>query len=186
MRTVRVILTSICAAPFRNMSDTLGNVEQNFLYEKLADELADMVERGALRAGERMPSVRRLAEERGVSVATVLSTYVLLEGRGLVETRPKSGHFVRARRSPEPPVPSTARRTAAPARVSLAADADDLVRALIHARNLVPLGTAYLTPELLPTRKLNAILAAIAREGAGPGATYDELRGLAQLRRQLA
>jgi DNA-binding transcriptional MocR family regulator len=163
-------------------------MEQAFLYEKLADELAGMVERGALRAGERMPSVRRLAEERGVSVATVLSTYLVLEGRGLVETRPKSGHFVRARRAPEPPVPSIARRAPSPARVSLAADVDDLVRVLIHARGkgLVPLGTAHVAPELLPTRKLNAILAAIAREGAGPGASYDELRGLPQLRRQLA
>lgn len=163
-------------------------MEQAFLYEKLADELAGMVERGALRAGERMPSVRRLAEERGVSVATVLSTYLVLEGRGLVETRPKSGHFVRARRAPEPPVPSIARRAPSPARVSLAADVDDLVRVLINSRGrgLVPLGTAHVAPELLPTRKLNAILAAIAREGAGPGASYDELRGLPQLRRQLA
>src|SRR6185295_5376338 len=64
--------------------------------------------------------------------------------------------------------------------------ADDLVRAMIHARGLVPLGTAYVASELLPTRKLNAILAAIAREGGGPGADYDELRGYALLRRQLA
>jgi DNA-binding transcriptional MocR family regulator len=163
-------------------------VDPTFLYERLADELSGLVERGALRPGERMPSVRRLAEERGVSVATVLSTYLLLEGRGLVETRPKSGHFVRARRSPEPPVPSMAKRAPSPARVSLAADVDDLVHVLIHARGrgLVPLGTAHVAPELLPTRKLNAILAAIAREGAGPGASYDELRGLPQLRRQLA
>ena len=161
-------------------------MESAFLYEKLADEVAGMVARGALRAGERLPSVRRFAEERGVSVATVLSTYLVLEGRGLVEARPKSGHYVRARRGPSPPVPNVAKRAAAPARVSIAADADDLVRAMIHARGLVPLGTAYVASELLPTRKLNAILAAIAREGGGPGADYDELRGYALLRRQLA
>ncbi len=161
-------------------------MENAFLYERLADELADMVARGALRPGERLPSVRRFAEERGVSVATVLSTYLVLEGRGLVETRPKSGHYVRARRGPEPPEPTTSRPAPAPARVSISADADDLVRAMIHARGLVPLGTAYVAPELLPTRKLNAILSAIAREGAGPGASYDELRGCPQLRRQLA
>lgn len=85
-------------------------------------------------------------------------------------------------------MPSIARRAPSPSRVSLAGDVDDLVRVLIHARGrgLVPLGTAHVAPELLPTRKLNAILAAIAREGAGPCATYDELRGLPQLRRQLA
>jgi DNA-binding transcriptional MocR family regulator len=40
--------------------------------------------------------------------------------------------------------------------------------------------------ELLPLRKLNAALAAVAREGVGPGGAYDELRGNVQLRRQLA
>jgi DNA-binding transcriptional MocR family regulator len=157
-----------------------------FLYERIADELGDLVARGALRPGDRMPSVRRLAEERGISVATVLSAYVILEGRGLVETRPKSGHFVRARRGSEIPVPNVSRRMPAAARVSISDDADDLVRAMIHARGLVPLGTAYVASELLPLRKLNGLLAALAREGAGLGGGYDELRGLLQLRRQLA
>jgi DNA-binding transcriptional MocR family regulator len=157
-----------------------------FLYERLADELGGMVTRGALRAGDRLPSVRRLSEERGVSVATVLSAYLLLEGRGVAEARPKSGHFVRARRAAEPPVPSVPRRAPAPARVSIAAGVDDLIRAMTQARSLVPLGAASIAAELLPLRKLNAALAAVAREGVGPGAMYDELRGNVQLRRQLA
>ena len=157
-----------------------------FLYERLADELGGMVERGALKSGERLPSVRRLAEDRGVSIATVLAAYLLLEGRGVAEARPKSGHFVRARRTANPPVPSVPRRAPAPARVSIAAGADDLIRAMTQGRGLVPLGTAYVAAELLPLRKLNAALAAVAREGGGPGGGYDELRGTLQLRRQLA
>ncbi|HEY8074441.1 MAG TPA: PLP-dependent aminotransferase family protein [Labilithrix sp.] len=156
-----------------------------FLYERIADELGAQVARGVLRPGDRLPSVRRLSEERGVSVATILAAYVLLEGRGVVEARPKSGHFVRARRGPDPPVPTIARRAASPSRVSFAAGADDLIRAM-NDRGLVPLGTAYVAPELLPMRKLNAILAHVAKEGGGPGAGYDELRGTLSLRRQLA
>jgi DNA-binding transcriptional MocR family regulator len=157
-----------------------------FLYERIADELDGMVARGALRAGDRLPSVRRLSEERGVSVATVLAAYLLLEGRGVAEARPKSGHFVRTRRTDDPPVPSMPRRAPSPARVSIAAGADDLIRAMIQDRGLVPLGTAYVAAELLPLRKLNAALAAVAREGGGLGGAYDELRGNLQLRRQLA
>jgi DNA-binding transcriptional MocR family regulator len=42
-----------------------------FLYEQFADELGQAIDRGALRAGDRLPSVRRLAQERSVSVSTV-------------------------------------------------------------------------------------------------------------------
>jgi len=62
------------------------------LYEDLADDLATLVAKGMLRPGDRLPSVRVLSEQRGVSVSTVLQAYVLLETRGVVETRPQSGH----------------------------------------------------------------------------------------------
>ena len=52
-----------------------------FLYEHLADELGRAIDRGALRAGDRLPSVRRLAQERSVSVATVLEAYLRLGTR---------------------------------------------------------------------------------------------------------
>ena len=157
------------------------------LYEKIADELGGQVERGVLKAGDRLPSVRRLSEERGVSVATVLSAYQILEGRGFAEARPKSGHFVRARRSSdECPVPAPPRRAPAATRVSSPPDADDLIRAMSRDKGLVPLGTAFVAPELLPLRRLNAILAAVAREGGGPGGAYEDVRGQKQLRRQLA
>lgn len=175
--------TSIMRHAMRTVESVAADA---FLYERIADELGAMVARGALRPGDRLPSVRRLSEERGVSIATVIAAYLLLEGRGVAEARPKSGHFVRARRAADAPVPNVPRCAAAPARVSIAAGADDLIRAMIQDRGLVPLGTAYVAAELLPLRKLNAALAAVAREGGGPGGSYDEVRGSLQLRRQLA
>src|SRR6185436_9698348 len=82
----------------------------DFLYEQLAAELGQAIERGALRPGERLPSVRRLAEDRAVSVATVLQAYLRLENAGLIEVRPKSGHFVR-RRNEGVGEPRAARKT---------------------------------------------------------------------------
>ena len=52
------------------------------LYERLAGDVATMIDRGALRPGDRLPSVRTYARERSVSVATVLSAYLDLENRG--------------------------------------------------------------------------------------------------------
>src|SRR5262249_55137356 len=89
-----------------------------FLYEHLADELGQAIDRGALRAGDRLPSVRRLAKKRSVSVSTVLEAYLHLENAGLIEVRPKSGHFVR-RRAALTAEPRIARACQRPSRVSV-------------------------------------------------------------------
>src|SRR4051812_33983448 len=63
----------------------MRETDDSYLYEQLAVELSQAIDRGALRAGDRLPSVRRLAEERNVSVATVLQAYLRLENGGHIE-----------------------------------------------------------------------------------------------------
>jgi DNA-binding transcriptional MocR family regulator len=158
--------------------------EDSLLYERLASEVAGLIERGALRPGDRLPSVRRTSRDREVSIATVLSAYMKLENDGLVEVRPKSGHFVR--RGQEPlRVPRTPRLRVSPSRVSVS-DGVTTLLASMRDPSVVPLGSASVAPELLPIRALNRTLAAIARETGTAGASYDAPPGLATLRRQLA
>ena len=64
-------------------------------YERLASDLEGMIVGGMLHHGDRLPSVRRLAGERRLSVSTVVQALRQLEDRGLVEARPQSGYFVR-------------------------------------------------------------------------------------------
>ena len=68
-------------------------------YQQLADELAGSIRSGVLRPGDRLPSVRDLRRQRGVSPSTIFQAYAQLESEGLVEARERSGYFVRARRS---------------------------------------------------------------------------------------
>jgi len=158
---------------------------RSMLYEQLASEVGDAIRRGALRAGDRLPSVRRLADQRGVSVATVLSAYLELENAGLIEVRPKSGHYVRPRRGDELVAPRPARRMNAPARPSVSDGVARLISAM-RDLSLVPLGSAYLGADDLPIAALNKLAAGISREMSTTGATYDPARGLTALRRQLA
>jgi DNA-binding transcriptional MocR family regulator len=67
------------------------------LYEKLADEIAEAVRRGVFAPGEKIASVRQASLQHEVSIKTVLHAYALLESRGILETRPQSGYFVRAK-----------------------------------------------------------------------------------------
>ena len=67
------------------------------LYQSLAYETEKLISDGVLRAGDRLPSVRQVCRTHSISPVTVTQAYYLLESRGLIEARPKSGYFVRAR-----------------------------------------------------------------------------------------
>jgi DNA-binding transcriptional MocR family regulator len=154
------------------------------LYDELANDLGESIARGALRPGERMPSVRGLARKRGVSVATVVAAYVRLENDGLVEVRPRSGHFVRKRPLPTEE-PRTPRRAGGAAKPSVAG-AVAAMQFAMRDPTVLPLGSAYLAPDVLPIAALNRTLAGIAREMQTAGAGYDVPPGLRTLRRALA
>src|SRR5450830_375840 len=113
-------------------------------YEQLAEELAEGMRSGVLRAGERLPSVRETCQRRGVSPSTVFQAYALLESRGLVETRPRSGFYVRAQARA---ARASAWGEARPVAVS------ELAFALLGSTRdaeVVPLGSAFPAPHLFP------------------------------------
>src|SRR5580765_7855435 len=76
------------------------------VYQKLANLLEGMIRERSLRPGDRVPSVRRFSLQQRVSVPTALQAYATLETRGLIEARPKSGFFVRARQADRIPHPT--------------------------------------------------------------------------------
>jgi len=165
--------------------DTLGpTVPIDFLYERLATELGDAIERGSLRPGARLPSVRRLAEDRALSIATVVQAYTVLEGTGLIEARPKSGFFVR-RPTVDGAVPRPPRKSVTPTRPAMT---DGLARLFVALRDpgLVPLAAAYLDPATLRVAALNRIASTLAREVSTLGSRDDTPPGLITLRRALA
>src|ERR1700757_711784 len=66
------------------------------LYEEVAADIAQLIETGVLKPGEKLPSVRTMCSQRGVSLSTVLEAYRRLQDRGLIEPHPRSGYFVSA------------------------------------------------------------------------------------------
>ena len=63
-------------------------------YEKFADDIAELIRSGVLGPGQRVPSVRYASQTYGVSPSTVFQAYYLLERRGLIRAKPRSGYFV--------------------------------------------------------------------------------------------
>ena len=118
-------------------------------YEQLAEALAEGIRSGVLRAGERLPSVRETCQRRGVSPSTVFQAYALLESRGLVETRPRSGFFVRAQARAARAMPLTAAPQAEAQPVAVSELAFALLGSTRDAE-VVPLGSAFPAPHLFP------------------------------------
>ena len=67
----------------------------NFLYRQVIDLIAENIDSGALRPGDRLPSLRKMSRTAGVSIPTVRQAYVELERQRRVESRPQSGFYVR-------------------------------------------------------------------------------------------
>jgi len=68
--------------------------DQQPLYQRIANDLAERIASGLLKVGERLPSERQMAEELGYSRMTARQALKVLERRGLVETRTGRGAFV--------------------------------------------------------------------------------------------
>jgi DNA-binding transcriptional regulator YhcF (GntR family) len=65
-----------------------------FAYERLVSDITGLIRAGTLRPGDRIPSVRRMSAQRGVSIPTVLQAYRVLEARRVIGARPQSGFYV--------------------------------------------------------------------------------------------
>jgi len=64
------------------------------IYRQLRDFVVEMILDGKLAEGDVLPSVRHVAGEFRVNPLTVLKSYQLLVGEGLVESRRGRGMFV--------------------------------------------------------------------------------------------
>lgn len=153
------------------------------LYLQIADAVAKLVSDGTLRPGERTPSLRAVCHQHGVSMSTAVQAFVELESRGVVEPRHKSGFFVKQ------PAAAAFIDVPRPPRVPMAGSLGNLHASLFDAvasEKLIALGGAVPGADILPTVKLNRMLAEKARHAGARGVAYDLPPGSEVLRRQIS
>lgn len=154
------------------------------LYERYAEEIADLIRNQILRPADRLPSVRKAKAQRKISASTVFEAYSLLESRGLIQCRPRSGYYVNLPNHQRTPEPTTAQ----PASQSTAVEISDLVFDVLDStRNddVIPLGSAFPSAHLFPLDKLAKGLTPAMRALAPEQLTEYLTTGVAQLRRQI-
>lgn len=69
------------------LSHNLSMSVQTNLYARLADELNSLIASRVFAPRDRLPSIRHLAQQKRLSISTVMQALRLLEDRGLVDVR---------------------------------------------------------------------------------------------------
>ncbi|MGH8146849.1 MAG: PLP-dependent aminotransferase family protein [Rhodanobacteraceae bacterium] len=156
-----------------------------FLYEELASFISRLVDRGTLAPGTRVPSLRDISQDRGVAISTALQAYRLLEDRGIIEARPKSGYYVVGRRTATFAKPSASTPPENAAEVAISSVALKLLEYASDPR-LIPLGCAIPSSELLAAERLDRLLARKARAKGREFNIYTAPKGDLQLRVEIA
>ncbi|GAA0550784.1 aminotransferase-like domain-containing protein [Chitinophaga japonensis] len=157
----------------------------DFLYLQLADKIAQLIEKGVYAVGDRLPSVRELRQEHGVSISTALQVYAQLEKKGWITARERSGYFVQ----PNPRQRAQLPAVTAPAAAPVAVKVNEQVRRIREGRRqkgLVALDAATPAAALMPQHKLHkAMLHAIRRHSASC-VPYHDVSGYEPLQRLIA
>ncbi|HKJ76466.1 MAG TPA: PLP-dependent aminotransferase family protein [Gammaproteobacteria bacterium] len=156
-----------------------------YRYEQLADALAEQVANGLYGPGDRLPGVHRLARQFGASVSTVVAAQHLLENRGLIEARPRSGCYVREPVATAPEAPHRSEPEGRPTPVTGHALVLNVVQA-VNQPGVVQLGAAVPHTDFLPTRGLRRALAGVPARYGARALDYAFPPGPVELRQQVA
>ena len=166
------------------MAKTKFNSDDH-LYMQVSDGIEKMIAEEVLRIGDKLPSVRVLSDEYGISMGTAFQAYYHLEGRGLIEARPKSGYYVRFNHHRFPQLPEAVQQPSVSHDVSV----KEMISSIysdIAAPDVINLALAVPDISLLPAAKINKSVVYALRNSKDHCIGYEQTRGNPELRKQIA
>ena len=159
-------------------------MKKEILYQKIARTIAWQIKNGVWKVGEKLPSLRTISNENGVSLNTAIQAYYELEKDGFIASRPKSGYVVNYK----------SQRLSAPATTQPSIkfpgkEDDGLIDEVYHSIEDTSITRFSLgIPEdvLLPIAKLNKELIKAMGSLPGNGTRYEDPQGNIRLRKDIA
>jgi len=157
--------------------------KKELLYLQIANNIEHQIKSDVLKVGDKLSSLRTVANEKGVSITTAQQAYFDLECRGLIESRPQSGYYVSYAHKHFKNVPQTSQ--------PIIAKTDDDTEEIIFtvSQNIskakIELSTGIPSIELLPVAKMNKAIVNATRTLKGGGLDYDKY-GNKNLKKQIA
>lgn len=158
---------------------------RDFLYSEIANNIAGQIRGGVLKPGDRLPSVRMLCNEHGISMNTAKRVFLELESQSLVDSKPQSGYFVSRVPFLNLPLPAVSRPSAS----ANNNEPDELISrvyANMGNESLTLFSISAPSGELLPLAKLKKEIGHATRELREAGTAYEPVQGNVKLRRMVA
>ena len=155
------------------------------LYMQVAGGVEKMIAEDVLKIGDKLPSVRVLSEEYGISMGTAFQAYYHLEGKGLIESRPKSGYYVRFNHKRFPALPKMMQADSLSHTVSVKEMISNIYSD-ITADHKMNFALAVPDASLLPAAKLNKSVVHALRNSKDHCIQYEHTQGNIDLRKQIA
>lgn len=158
----------------------------DYLYRQVIDLISENIESGALRPGDRLPSLRRMSTRIGVSIPTVRQAYVELERQRRIESRPQSGFYVRGFAGNE--LVRSAPRFRAGAKPQAVACRSLMERVYdgIHQPQVLPFGIANPCMAKSAAKSLHRTMKRVMARADERSLAYAPTMGEPGLRRQIA
>lgn len=158
---------------------------RDHLYLEVSDRIETLIEKRALKVGDKLLSVRALSKEQGISLSTAFQAYYHLESKGLIEARPQSGYYVRYSPQHMLSIPMVGKAADEVVPVSI----DDMISSVykdLRSDRLLNFALGSPSHELLPAAKLNKSVVQALRSSTDSCLQYEHVQGNVELRKQIA
>lgn len=158
------------------------------LYEKIANEIRDLIRAGVIKSTDKLPSVRKGSKMFNVSPATIQQAYYLLETQGIIYAKERSGFYINPAFAKLSTGNSIAKSKVLAKETEV--EVSDFIFSVLaaHKDNTnIPFGSAFPSPELYPIKHLTESMAKALHslEATPYELVTDMAGGCSELKRQI-
>ncbi len=167
------------------MSVSLNTRSEHFLYDQVSKYIADLIEKGTLKPGDKAPSLRKLSKQLKVSITTVNQAYLNLETQGVLKAKPQSGFYVSTSLDNVIKIPKCIPTSNSPRKLKFGQIFEEVFE-MANDPRVIKFGAAKPSIKLMPSKGLIRATNRVAARSPNAVLDYCFPPGYKRLREQIA